>query len=94
MPRVNALTADKKIQENLIKVSERCIAECALLGITYTEIAELLNVSPQAISQQMKKKHISLSTWLAVEQIKGDRNVKNNVCIRDDDVSIGHINAR
>lgn len=94
MPRVNALTADKKIEENLIKVSERCIAECALLRITYTEIAELLNVSPQAISQQMKKKHISLSTWLAVEQIKGERNVKNDVWNRDNDVSIGSINAR
>lgn len=74
MPRVKALTKSQLVEQKMIEVSERCIAECALMGIKYKDIAEIVDVDPSAISHQMKNRCVTLKTYLAIQILKEGKN--------------------
>ena len=71
MPRTKPLTQSKQLQDNIKRCSDKCLAECSIMNIKHKDIAEITGLSESAISKQFKNKQITLSTYLAVEILKG-----------------------
>lgn len=72
MPKV-ALTSDQKIQANLERLARETDHLLKDNRISYTAVAKKIGISPQAVSEQFKRKHITLEVWLASQMItKGE----------------------
>lgn len=70
MPKVNGLVADQKVQQRLDKLTREVRHDLIDNGITLTAVAKVLDITPQAVSQQFKKgSHISIEVYLASKML-------------------------
>lgn len=69
-----ALTAEQKIKVKLERLTKETKHSLNDADISYTELAEKIGLSPQAVSQQFKKgRHMTLEVWLAAQMmLKGE----------------------
>lgn len=74
MPRVNSLTETGKVQDQLNRLTRSIAHSLRDEGITYTKIASLLNITPQAVSQQFKNgNHITIEVLIASQMLLGEK---------------------
>lgn len=72
MPRVRPLTVDHEVNYQWSRISEKLIADIAILGIKKKDLARVSGVTPGAISQQLKSKRITMQTYIAWQILKGE----------------------
>lgn len=76
MPRVNGLVAEQKVQQRVAKLTRDIRNELKDYSITYTDLAKVLNITPQAVSRQFRKGgHITtdvlVASWMLLEKERG-----------------------
>ena len=76
MPRVKPLLAEKQIEYDLKLLTEQMISDMAVRGIKKQDVARLSGISPSALSQQLANRRISMTTYLAWQRLKGEKNEK------------------
>ena len=71
MPRIRPLINESKesIEYDLKILSERVISDVAIKGIKKQDLAKRSGVQPSAISNQFKKKRITIETFLAWQKL-------------------------
>lgn len=70
MPYIRPLTAEGKIEESISRMQRDLRQEMQENKITFTKVARLLDISPQAVSQQFEKgNHISFATYVTVKML-------------------------
>lgn len=75
MPRV-ALTRQQKLNSEAKRISTECACKLKEYGIKQKDVAELLEISPQALSKQLTKRSVSLETYLAVQMLIRERTAE------------------
>lgn len=75
MPRTRPLINQSKesIEYDLRILSERVISDVAVKGIKKQDLAKESGVLPSAISNQFKKKKITIETFLAWQRLSKER---------------------
>lgn len=72
MPRVNSLTETGKVQDELKKLTRSIDHKLHDEGISYTRVAAVLNLTPQAVSQQFRNgNHITIEVLIASQMLLG-----------------------
>lgn len=76
MPRVRKLTESGRIADEKKRLTKQYREKARCNGISYTRIAQALDITPQAVSYQFKTS-IQLNVMLAVDMLVGG-DVANN----------------
>nr|DAG30960.1 MAG TPA: putative transcriptional regulator [Caudoviricetes sp.] len=66
MPRVKGLTTEQKIDYQKNRLAETCELLMRRNHVKKTEIADLLGVTPQAVSYQFRNNQISMEVFMCV----------------------------
>lgn len=66
MPAVRGLTASQKIIANRKNTARKCKDLMYEHNISFTEVANILEITPQAVSSQFKNKKLTLDVISAV----------------------------
>lgn len=69
MPKVNALTRDKKVQQSVSKLTLQTRCDLIEKDIKLSRIAEVLDISPSAVSAQFKRGHISMDVFVTARML-------------------------
>ncbi len=69
MPRVKALTPEGKIQDEVADSIDKLDWELHRNKITYTKIANLLDLTPAAVSVQFRKSNISYEVYITAKML-------------------------
>ena len=70
MPKVRPLIAEQQIEYEWSKISEAIYLDCKRLGIKNKDLAEVIGVTPEAISHQFSNRRVQMPTRIAYEKLR------------------------
>lgn len=73
MPRVNELTQSRKVQQNIRDTTRRIRANLSNERISFTDIANVLEISPQAVSKQFREGNISFAVYTTAQMLLDEK---------------------
>lgn len=78
MPKVRPLTQEQQIEYEWSQISEAIYLDCKRLGIKNKDLAEVIGVTPEAISHQFSNRRVQMPTRIAYEKLRERKlNEKN-----------------
>ena len=69
MPRVNALSQEGKVQQYVAALTRETKIELMDHKISYTRIAKVLDLTPQAVSNQFRNNHITMEVYTTAQML-------------------------
>lgn len=73
MPRVNALSQEGKVQQYVAALTRETRIGLADHKISYTQIAEVLDLTPQTVSYQFRNNRLTMEVYTTAQMmIRGE----------------------
>lgn len=69
MPRVNPLSQDGKVQQYVAALTRETRIGLIDHKISYTQIAKVLDLTPQAVSNQFRNNHITMEVYTTAQML-------------------------